>query len=84
VSNEQWPEELRLLAGEGDDIVEILNTMAARHDDFRSQSMVAAAAVREGLGISVTLANPVIGWLKGQVSDEKLRRVVPRGAFDVG
>ncbi len=82
MSTDQWPGELHRLAENRDaDIVDILNAMAARHDEFRIQSMVAAAAVREGTGISVTLANPVIGWLKGQVSDEKLRRLVPRSSF---
>ena len=77
MSTETWAAELRKLANDTPDIVTILSTMSARHEDFRNRTMVSAMAAREGLGISVRQVNALIGWLKDEVGDEALRREIP-------
>lgn len=78
-SDDDLVEEVKALAVESPDIVEILRTMTMRHADFRERSFVSAVTVRDALGISVRQLNAVIGWLKGEVSDSLLVKTIPLG-----
>jgi hypothetical protein len=76
MTDEDLAAEFRELGNHSEDIVEVLRTMCARHDNFEGQLMVAARAALDGLELSMPSLNVVIGWLKGEVDDHKLRSLV--------